>query len=243
MGAMMEPPLRHALLGEFLGTALLVLLGDGVVASVVLLNKQADWIVITTGWALAVTLGIYVSGRLSGGHLNPAVTLAFMVARRIEAYMAGVYVAAQLLGAIAAAFVAKMVVPIALYTGARGGGQVVSLDVSFGQAVTVELVATFIVVWVVFATAVDSKAPRVGGLAIGFAMTAGILAIGPLTGGSLNPARAIGPAVASGSFEGQVVFWTGPLVGGLLAGLLYDQLFLRRSPTPEPVDHGAIDPV
>src|SRR4051794_4671410 len=76
MATMTGPHLRHALLGEFLGTALLVLLGDGVVASVVLLGKQADWIVITTGWALAVTLGVYVSGRLSGGHPNPAGTLA-----------------------------------------------------------------------------------------------------------------------------------------------------------------------
>src|SRR2546428_11825672 len=76
MPDMTEPPLRHALLGEFLGTAILVLLGDGVVASVVLLGKQADWIVITTGWALAVTLAIYASGRLSGGRPNPAVTPA-----------------------------------------------------------------------------------------------------------------------------------------------------------------------
>lgn len=72
-------PLKAALMAEFLGTALLVLLGDGVVASVVLMGKQADWIVITTGWALAVTLGVYLSARLSGGHLNPAVTLALAV--------------------------------------------------------------------------------------------------------------------------------------------------------------------
>ncbi len=73
---MTPPTLRGALIGEFLGTVLLIVLGDGVVASVFLMEKQADWIVITTGWGLAVTLGIYLSGRLSGGHLNPAVTLA-----------------------------------------------------------------------------------------------------------------------------------------------------------------------
>ena len=187
-----------------------------------------------------VTVVMVTSTMRVAGHLNPAVTLAFMVARRIEAYMAGVYLAGQLLGAIAAAFLAKMVVPVALFSAARGGAQMISLDVSLGQALTVELVATFMLVWVVFATAADPKAPRVGGLAIGFAMTAGILAIGPLTGGSLNPARSLGPALASGYFEGQVVFWAGPLLGGLLAGLLYDQLFLRREREPEPVDHGAV---
>ena len=76
---MTTPPLRRALLAEFLGTALLVTLGDGVVAAVVLMNKQADWIVITTGWGLAVLLAVYATGRLSGGHLNPAVSLALAV--------------------------------------------------------------------------------------------------------------------------------------------------------------------
>src|SRR3954452_24305519 len=97
------PPLRSILIGEFLGTLLLVLLGDGVVASVVLLNKQADWMVITTGWALAVTLGVYVSGRLSGGHLNPAVSLALAARGEVPWSRLGPYVAAQLAGAFAGA--------------------------------------------------------------------------------------------------------------------------------------------
>src|SRR3954471_23062425 len=97
------PHLRHALIGEFLGTALLVLLGDGVVASVVLLGKQSDWIVITSGWALAVTLSIYVSGRLSGGHLNPAVTLALATRGAFTRGRVAPYWAAQLVGAFVAA--------------------------------------------------------------------------------------------------------------------------------------------
>src|SRR3954470_2967768 len=105
MSAMTEPPLRRALAGEFLGTALLVLLGDGVVASVVLLGKGADWIVITTGWALAVTLGIYVSGRLSGGHLNPAVSLALAARGEFPLGRVAPYWVAQVAGAFAAALV------------------------------------------------------------------------------------------------------------------------------------------
>src|SRR5207302_11242002 len=99
MADMTEPPLRHALLGEFLGTLVLVLLGDGVVASVVLLDKQADWIVITTGWALAVTLAIYVGGRLSGGHLNPAVTVALATRGEVPWSRVLPYCLAQLAGA------------------------------------------------------------------------------------------------------------------------------------------------
>jgi len=91
---------------------------------------------------------------------------------------------------------------------------------------------------VIFGTAVDPKAPRIGGLAIGFTIAADILAIGPLTGGSMNPARSFGPAVASGIFEGQAVYWIGPIVGAVAAALLYDTLFIRRE--REPVDHGAV---
>src|SRR6478735_12185538 len=105
MAGMTVPSLRQALLGEFLGTALLVLLGDGVVASVVLLGKQADWIVITSGWALAVTLGVYVSGRLSGGHLNPAVTLALAARGEFPRSRVAPYWIAQVAGAFAAALV------------------------------------------------------------------------------------------------------------------------------------------
>ncbi len=234
--------LRH-FAAEFIGTFAIVFFGSMALLMANGTGAPASVAMLVVALAVGLATAVMVTGTMRvAGHLNPAVTLGFMVARRIEAYMAGVYLAGQLLGAIAAGFVIRMVVPIALYTAARGGGQSISLDVSFAQAMTVELIATFMLVWVVFATAVDPKAPRVGGLAVGFAMTAGVLAIGPLTGGSLNPARSLGPAVASGYFEGQVVFWVGPLLGGLLAGLIYDQLFLRRSGTPEPVDHGAVDP-
>src|SRR4051812_37244394 len=93
------PPLRAALIGEFLGTAILILLGDGVVASAILLEKQANWIVITTGWGLAVALGVYVSGRLSGGHLTPAVTVALASRGDFPRGRVLPYIGAQMAGA------------------------------------------------------------------------------------------------------------------------------------------------
>jgi glycerol uptake facilitator-like aquaporin len=123
---------------------------------------------------------------------------------------------------------------------ARLGGQAVASNITDWQAIGLEAVATFFLTFIVFGTAVDPSAPRVGGLAIGLAVTADILAIGPLTGASMNPARSFGPAVASGIFEGQYVYWTGPIIGAVVAALLYDTLFLRRG--VEPVDHGAVRP-
>jgi MIP family channel proteins len=174
------------------------------------------------------------------GHLNPAVTLGFLVTRRIEPTMAVVYIIAQLLGAAVAAYALKAVFPADIAVAARLGGQSIAGDVSAGQAILCEAIATFFLTFVVFGTAVDPAAPKVGGFAIGLAITADILAIGPLTGGSMNPARSFGPAVASGVLEGQLIYWIGPIIGSIAAALLYDRLFLRRG--KEPVDHGAVRP-
>lgn len=237
--------MRHALrhfLSEFIGTFALVFIGGLSIMMAHGTNAPPGLGLLMVALAHGMVMGVMVTSLMRiSGHFNPAITAGFMIARRIEGYMAGLYLAGQLLGAVIAAFVLKMVVPIGLYTATRGGGQVVALDISGTQAFGLELIATFFLVWVVFGTAVDPKAPRVGGLAIGLAVTMGILAIGPLTGGSMNPARSVGPAIATGIFEGQIIFWTAPILGGLLAGLLYDQLFLRRS--AEPIEHGAIEPV
>jgi MIP family channel proteins len=194
-------------------------------------------VALANGLILAVM--VTATMRISG-HFNPAVTLGFLAARRIEPVMAGVYIVAQLLGAMLAAYALRLLFPEADAMAARLGGQAIASNITGGQAIGLEALATFFLVFTVFGTAVDPNAPRVGGLAIGLAVTADILAIGPLTGGSMNPARSFGPAVASGIFEGQVVYWTGPILGGLVAALLYDTLFLRRG--VEPVDHGAVRP-
>jgi len=152
--------------------------------------------------------------------------------------MAGIYICAQILGAIAAAYVLKATLPADLFAATRGGGQAISLDVTTGQAFWLEAIATFFLAFVVFATAVDPDAPRVGGFAIGLTYGASILAIGPFTGGSMNPARSLGPAVASGIFEGQAVYWAGPVVGAIIAAVLYNRLFMRRP--PELPLHGAV---
>jgi glycerol uptake facilitator-like aquaporin len=134
----------------------------------------------------------------------------------------------------------KHLFPTEVVTASRLGGQSIALDVSMTQAIVLEAIATFFLVFVVFGTAVDPKAPRVGGFAIGLTVAADILAIGPLTGASMNPARSFGPAVASQIFEGQAVYWIGPIIGSIAAALLYDALFLPS--VIEPADHGTVRP-
>lgn len=223
---------------EFIGIFALVFIGGGAIMSAAIANING-LLIASIAHGLIFALMITATMRISG-HLNPAVTIGFLVTRRIEPVMAVVYIIAQLLGALVASYALKAVFPAAVVAATRLGGQFVTGDVSTLQAITCEAIATFFLVFVVFGTAVDPHAPKVGGFAIGLTVSAGILAIGSRTGGSMNPARSFGPAVVSGVFEGHLVYWIGPIIGGCAAALLYDGLFLRRG--KEPLDHGAIEP-
>jgi MIP family channel proteins len=174
------------------------------------------------------------------GHFNPAITLGILATRRIEAMMAAMYIVAQILGAVVAAYALKATFPETVFVATRGGGQAIALDISGGQAFLLEAIATFFLAFVVFGTAVDLNGPKIGGLAIGFVVAADILVIGPLTGASMNPARSFGPAVASGVYEAQLLYWFAPITGAVVASLLYEYLFMRRG--REPVDHGELRP-
>ena len=234
----MRDAIRH-FVAEFVGIFALVFVGG----AALVLSRAADTDIGLLEIAIAhgLTLAIMVTATMRvSGHLNPAVTFAFLAARRIEPIMAGLYIIAQITGAILAAYAIAALFPDPLVDAARVGGQSVALSVTGTQAWVLEAIATFFLVFVVFGTAVDPQAPKVGGFAIGLVLTAAILAVGPLTGASLNPARSFGPAVASGIFEGHLIYWFGPILGGAAGALLYDTLFLPRR--GEPVDHGAVSP-
>lgn len=235
----MRDSVRH-FVAEFVGIFALVFVGGAAIMSSAIANVPSSLLNVALAHGIILAVMVSATMRISG-HLNPAVTIGFLVARRIEPVMAGVYIVAQLLGAMLAAYVLKALFPAAVVEATRLGGQSLALDVSMSKGIMYEAIATFFLVFVVFGTAVDPKAPKIGGLAIGLTITADILAIGPRTGGSMNPARSFGPAVANGFFEAQAVYWIGPILGGMVAALLYDSLFLRRE--IEPVDHGAVRPL
>jgi len=235
----MRDPLRH-FTAEFIGTFALVFVGSGALILAASPEYHMGLLDVALAHGLIFSIMVTATMRISG-HLNPAVTFGFLVTKRIEPVMAGLYIVAQLLGAILAAYMLKWLFPAAMFDAARGGSLSIALSISSGQAYLLEGVATFFLVFAVFGTAVDPRAPNVGGFAIGLTLAADILAIGPLTGASMNPARSFGPAVVTGFFEGQVIYWVGPIVGGILAALIYEWLLIRH-PT-EPEYHGTASPV
>jgi MIP family channel proteins len=228
---------RH-FVAEFIGVFALVFIGGATIMSSALARVDP---LLTAAIAHGLILALMVTATMRiSGHINPAVTIGFLVTRRIAPVMAVIYIIAQLLGALIASYALKALFPAAVVAASRLGGQFVAGDVSTFQAIALEAIATFFLVFVVFGTAVDPHAPKVGGFAIGLTVTADILAIGSRTGASMNPARSFGPAVVGNMFQGHMVYWIGPIVGAIAAALLYDGLFLRRG--KDSADHGAIEP-
>ncbi len=235
----MRDPERH-FSAEFVGTFALVFIGGG--AIVATRGAGADGLLVVA-LAHGLILGLMVTATMRiSGHLNPAVTIGFLAVRRIEPMMAGLYLIAQVLGATVAAYALKALIPADQFAAVHGTVQEIASNVSWGQAFGLEAIATFFLTFMVFGTAVDPRAPQVGGFAIGLTVGAGIMAIGPLTGGSMNPARSFGPAFATGNFAGQSIYWIAPIVGSIAAAVLYDRVLLRGKHEEEPPDHGELRP-
>jgi MIP family channel proteins len=223
----MNTSVRH-FVAEFVGTFALVFIGSGAILMASRTNSTAGLVTVALAHGIILAIMVSATMNVSGGHLNPAVTVGVLIARRITPPLAAVNIVAQLAGAVAAAYALRELMPADVFAAARGGGQSVASDVTTLQAISLEAIATFFLVFVVFGTAVNPEAPRLGGMAIGLTIAADIMAIGPLTGASMNPARSFGPAVATGVLEGQIVFWIGPLIGGIVAALIWQFVLLRR---------------
>jgi MIP family channel proteins len=224
--------MRKHFIAEFIGTFALVFIGGGAIMMAQHTGNPAGLLQIALAHGLILALMVSATMNVSGGQLNPALTIGLLVARRITPTVAGVHILAQLIGALAAAWALKMTMPAAVFAATQGGGQSIALDVTMSQAIVLEAIATFFLMFVVYGTAVHVNAPRIGGLAIGLTIAADILAIGPLTGASMNPARSFGPALASGVLAGQVVYWVGPILGAIVAAMLWEFGILRGEPAP-----------
>ena len=223
------------LLAEFIGTFTLIFIGAGSICADQFLRSTNQGGLGLLGIAVAhgLALGIMVTavGHISGGHLNPAVTIGFWVTRRISTLDASFYWIAQLAGAVAAAYVLKFIVPDDTWRAVALGTPQLARDFTRSVAMLLEGVMTFFLVFVVFATAVDERGAfgKIAGFAIGLTITMDILMGGPLTGAAMNPARAFGPALAARHWANHGVYWVGPLAGGVVAGSLYDALLLRKA--------------
>lgn len=200
------------LVAEFIGTFALIFIGAGALA----LNK-GGLVGIALAHGLVIVTFAYAYGHISGTHINPAVTLALLIAGEIQIVAAVGYWVVQFLGGILGAFVLKAVLPEAGDLGVT----ILGSGVTPTQGLIVEMVLTFFLVNTIFNTAVSGKAGNFAGLAIGLTLVLSILMGGPLTRASLNPARTLGPAIASGNYADIWLYFVGPAIGAVLAALLY----------------------
>lgn len=214
---------------EALGAGALVFFGAG--APILLSAVQSpSLVVVGLANGLAIAIMVCALGHISGGHFNPAVTFGFWVTGRITGAMAAVYLGFQLLGAVVASLFLRGIFDDRIYDQFDGGAPTIAPGVGTAEGLLFEIVATFFLVFVVFATAVDERGSFkiVGGFAIGLVITLAVFVGGPLTGAALNPARAFGPELVSGTWNDAWVYWIGPLVGGALGAGVYSVLYLDR---------------
>ena len=217
---------------EFIATFLFVFIGAGSVVSVGIFSggehlTAGALVAIAIGHGLAIAAMVAATGHISGGHLNPAVTIAAAWAGRIGLTRAAMFVALQLAGAALAALLLKAVIPDAQEGGL--GAHALGDGITVGAGFAIEAVLTFTLVFAVFATAIDPKGPaHLAPFAIGTVVLIAHLVAVPLTGASINPARTFGPALAMEQWADHWVYWAGPLAGGVLAAIVYKLFFLAR---------------
>src|SRR5215216_1928966 len=233
----------EAYLAEFIGTMILIILGDGVVAGVLLRNSKAEnsgWVVITLGWGMAVAVAVYCVGQFSGAHINPAVTLGFAVSGQFDWAMVPGYIIAQLLGAFTGAVIVWLsYLPHWAETADPG----LKLGV-FSTApaiyntpanVITEIIGTFVLVFGVFGIIANDLAGGLAPLLIGLLVLGIGLSLAATTVYEINPARDLGPRIAhavlpiagkGGSDWGYA--WipvVAPVIGGILGAVAYTVLF------------------
>uniref|UniRef100_A0A1A9V5H1 Aquaporin n=1 Tax=Glossina austeni TaxID=7395 RepID=A0A1A9V5H1_GLOAU len=212
------------LLAEFVGTFFLLFVG-----LFSCLGGSVERIAFAFG--LAVASMAQAVGHISGCHINPAITLGFLVVGEISILKGLFFIIMQCLGAVAGAGVVYLSL-IDTLMGANLGVTSPAANLNAGQAVLIETLITFVLVLVVKAVSdveridIKGSAP----LAVGLSITAGHLCAVPLTGASMNPARSFGAAVVQNSWDSHWVYWIGPNIGGILAGLLYRFCFKQSNP-------------
>ncbi len=241
----MQGTLWQRALAEFIGTFALIFIGVLAVVVVDAANlppetSGAGLVTVAFAHGLVIAVMVAALAAVSGGHFNPAITLGFVVTGRMDVGTGAIYWIAQLVGAA----VAALLLVALLGSGAVAlGTPAVADTITPGIAIALELVTTFFLVFVVFGTAVDERAPSsVFPFAIGLTIALDIMAIGPLTGGSVNPARAFGPALASGAWDDQLVYWIGPLLGGAIAAWVMHFALMERRQAPRVAERGGPTP-
>jgi aquaporin Z/aquaporin NIP len=226
-----------AAIAELVGTFILVFGGTAVAVGAILARPTAGGaygsLAIALAFGLALVAVVAALGHVSGAHVNPAVTLGMAATGKFPWKYAPHYVVAQLVGAVLAALATWLTFGGA---GARSEASLAATYPAQGvgdlQAFIVEILITFILVFVVISVATDERAPAaIAPIAVGFALAVGVFIAGPVTGGAVNPARALGPMLVAGDLTSAWLYILGPIIGGVLGALLYDR-FMAQTEGP-----------
>ncbi len=226
----------RAALAELIAVFAFVFLGAGAVVVTGFMTDgemtPARLTALALANGLAIALLVAATARFSGGHINPAVTVSIVVTGKMGITKGVMYVVAQLAGAIVAALALKLVIFGDGTLGVHALGDAVD---GAGAGLLVEMALTFFLVFVIFATAMDPKGPgHLAPIAIGLIVMVDHFMGVPLTGASMNPARSFGPALVAGEWADHWIYWVGPILGGIIAAVVYEYIFLRageESPT------------
>ncbi len=222
------PSLTRRAVAELFGTFALVFFGCAIVVMQSFPGASTGLMGVALTHAIVLSIAISCTMGVSGGHLNPAVTIGLLSVKRISPRDAAVYLVMQLAAALLAVSVVRLLLPSSLGDLAGWGTPALSPRVTFGQGIMIEALLTFFLVSAVMGTIVAKNAPRIAGFGVGLTLIFAILVGGPLTGAALNPARAFGPALISGNMTAQAVYWIGPLLGGVIAALLWEHVILKE---------------
>jgi len=233
----------RVLAAEALGTFYLCFAGiAAILCTAPPISSGGGLVAIALAHGLALSIAVNNFGGISGAHVNPAVTMAALVTGRIRAGLAMLYIVAQMLGATIAAITCREIFPAEAINAAMLGIPLPAAWATTGTVFCVEFVLTFLLVTSVFGTAIDErgKTVKIGGFGIGLTVAFDILAGGPITGASMNPARSFGPALVMGHWEWHWLYWVAPILGGCAAALFYHH-FLLKAPEEPPVKEEWLD--
>ncbi|XP_022741165.1 aquaporin NIP2-1-like [Durio zibethinus] len=219
------PDFPRKVFAEIIATYLLVFVTCGSAAISSIDENKISRLGASIAGGLIVTGMIYAVGHVSGAHMNPAVTLAFAAARHFPWKQVPFYAAGQLIGAISASFTLRVLLHPIKHIGTT------SPSGSDFQALVMEIVVTFSMMFIASAVATDTKAVgELAGIAVGSAVCITSILAGPISGGSMNPARTIGPALASAQYKGIWVYMVGPVIGTLTGAWSYNLIRMTDRP-------------
>ena len=223
--------LGRRMLAEALGTLILLFVGTGAIISTAFVHSASgsQLLVVALAHGIALAIAITAALAISGGHINPAVTISMLVARRIKAWDALGYIIAQVAGAALAILLLMLMLPHQLGAATGWGLPTLASSATIIQGTLIEAMITFFLVFSVFMTAADPKiGSKIGGLGVGLTLTVLILFAGPFTGAAANPSVYMGPAIATGNFTNWYVYWIGPVLGGIAAALICKYGLLKK---------------